>query len=95
MTRKRLNAAEYRDQPKMIAKLLNNALATGDTVAVIRTIGDVLRAHGMSECARRTGLDRRTLYKSFGGKAMPSLDRVLKTLAALEVEVVVNPIKRS
>jgi probable addiction module antidote protein len=95
MTRKHLNAVDYRDQPKMIAKLLNNALATGDTTVVIMTIGDLLRAHGMSEFARRTGLDRRTLYKSFGGNVMPNLDRFLKTLAALEVELVVKPIERS
>ena len=97
MTKKRhaLNAAASRDQPKIIAKVLNDALATGDTIVLLRTIGDLLRAHGMSEFARKTGLDRGTLYKSFGGKTMPSIDKVIKTLAALEVELVAKPIDRS
>jgi probable addiction module antidote protein len=97
MTNKRhvLNAAASRDQPKTIARVLNKALASGDTIVLLRTIGDLLRAHGMSEVARKTGLDRGTLYKSFGGKVMPSIDRVIKTLAALEVELVAKPIDRS
>jgi probable addiction module antidote protein len=97
MTRKRsaINVAIYRDRPKLIAKILNDALATGDTTVVVRTIGDLLRAHGMSEFARKTGLNRRTLYTSFGGEVTPNLDRVLKTLAALKVELVAKPIRES
>jgi DNA-binding phage protein len=51
MTRKRrslnaLNAADHRGQPKMIAKLLNDALATGDTSAFVTAMATkpVLRA---------------------------------------------------
>jgi probable addiction module antidote protein len=97
MTRRRsaINVAIYRDRPKLIAKLLNDALASGDTAVVVRTIGDLLRAHGMSEFARKTGFKRRTLYTSFGGEVTPNLDRVLKTLAAFKVELVAKPIKGS
>ena len=100
MTRKRrslnaLNAADYRGQPKMIAKLLNDALATGDTSAFVTAIGNVTRAQGMTKVSRETGLNRRTLYKSFGGDVMPRLDRVIRTLAALQLEIVVRPISRS
>ena len=49
----------------------------------------------MSELARKTGLNRRSLYTSFDGDGMPNLDRVLKTLAALKVELVAKPIKGS
>jgi probable addiction module antidote protein len=72
---------------------LNGALASRDTTVVVKTIGDLIRAHGMSEFARKAGLNRRTLYTSFSGDVMPNLDRVLKTLAALEVESVAKPIK--
>jgi probable addiction module antidote protein len=86
------NVAIYRNRPKSIAKLLNKALASRDTTLVVKTIGDLIRAHGMSEFARKTGLNRRTLYTSFGGDVMPNLDRVLKTLAALGVELVAKPV---
>jgi hypothetical protein len=35
------NVRENRSQPKMVAKLLNNALAKDDTIAFVKAIGDV------------------------------------------------------
>ena len=35
------DAAEYRDNPKMIAKYLNHALAMGDAVLVTKAIGEM------------------------------------------------------
>jgi probable addiction module antidote protein len=97
MTRKRrgLNAADYRGKPKMIAKLLNDALSTGDTSAFVTAIGNVTRAQGMTKVSQQTGLERRSLYKSFGGDVMPQFDTVIRTLAALQLEIVVRPISRS
>jgi probable addiction module antidote protein len=79
----------------MVAKLLNNALARGDTIAFVKAIGDVTRARGMTKVSQETGLGRRTLYKSFGGDVMPHLDRVIRTLAVLQLKIVVKPIGRS
>jgi probable addiction module antidote protein len=70
MTRK---SRSKRDPPKMIASVLNDALAKGDTVAFVRAIGDLIRAQGMTEVSRNTGLKRLTLYKSFGGNMMPNI----------------------
>jgi probable addiction module antidote protein len=84
-----------RDQPKMIASVLNDALAKGDTVAFVKAIGDLIRAQGMTGVSQKTGLNRSTLYISFGGDMMPNIDRVIRTLAALKLEVVVRPIGRT
>jgi probable addiction module antidote protein len=43
------NAAKYRDNPKMIAKYLNEALATEDAVLINKAIGNMVRAQGMSK----------------------------------------------
>jgi probable addiction module antidote protein len=96
MTRKprSLSAAEHHDQLKMIASL-NNALATGDTAAFVKTIGDQLRIQGMTNISQKTGLNRTTLYISFRGNMMPNIDRVVRALAALKLEIVVRPIGRS
>jgi probable addiction module antidote protein len=96
MTRKprSLNAAEHHDQLKMIASL-NYALATGDTAAFVKTIGDQLRIQGMTNISQKTGLNRTTLYISFRGNMMPNIDRVVRALAALKLEIVVRPIRRS
>ncbi len=37
------DAAKYRNQPKMIAKYLNHALATGDAILITQAIGDMIR----------------------------------------------------
>ena len=88
-------AKNHRDQPKMIAKLLNDALAKDDTVAFVKAIGDLIRAQGVTEVSQKSGLNRSALYVSFGGTMMPNVDRVIRTLAALELEIVVRPIGRS
>jgi probable addiction module antidote protein len=62
------NAAKYRNQPEMIASFLNDALANGETVAFVRTIGDLIHAQGMTEVSRKTGLNRSALYISYEGK---------------------------
>jgi probable addiction module antidote protein len=89
------NVRDHRGQPKMVAKLLNNALTRGDTIAFVKAIGDVTRAQGMTKVSQQTGLERRSLYKSFGGDVMPQFDTVIRTLAALQLKIVVKPIGRS
>jgi DNA-binding phage protein len=39
------DAAKYRNNPKMIAKYLNHALAKGDGILITQAIGDMIRAH--------------------------------------------------
>ena len=91
MTRKprSLNAG-HRDKQKIVAKLLNDSLAAGDTIAFVRAIGDMIRAQGMTEVSEKTGLNRSALYVSFAGSMMPNFDRVIRTLAALQLEIVIN-----
>jgi DNA-binding phage protein len=47
--------AEYRDNPKMIAKYLNNALASGDVALITKAIGDMVWAQGPSRFSRKVG----------------------------------------
>ena len=85
------DAAGYRDNPKMIAKYLNHALAMGDAVLVTKAIGDMVRAQGMTRFSQKVGLRRDGLYRSFKGELKPSFDTVLKVLIALDVQIVVKP----
>jgi len=85
------DAAEYRDNPKMIAKCLNNALAMGDAVLITKAIGDMVRAQGMTRFSQKVGLRRDGLYRSFRGKISPAFDTVLSVMLALDVQIVVKP----
>jgi probable addiction module antidote protein len=72
-----------------IARYLNDALATRDLgKSFTKAIGDIARAHGVSQLAREIGMDRQRIYRSFDGTGTPQIDTVFKVLAALKVELV-------
>jgi DNA-binding phage protein len=50
--------SDHRNKRKIVAKLLNDSLAAGDTIAFVRAIGDMMRAQGMTEVSQKTGLNR-------------------------------------
>ena len=74
---------------------MKDALATGDTIDFVKAIGDLIRAQGVTEVSQKSGLNRSALYVSFGGTMMPNVERVIRTLAALRLEIVVRPNGRS
>src|SRR5712675_1466634 len=58
------DAAKYLNNPKLISKYLNDALATDDPAFTTRAIGDLARAHGMASIAEEANVDRAGLYRS-------------------------------
>ena len=87
-------AAKYRNNPKMIAKYLNDALATDDSVFATRAIGNLARAHGLGAIAEQADVDRAGLYRSLRGDMDPAFGtvlKVLKVLTALGIQLVATP----
>jgi probable addiction module antidote protein len=82
---------KYRNNPKLIAKYLNDALATDDAAFAIRAIGNLARAHGMGAIADKANVDRAGLYRSLRGDMDPAFGTVLKVLAALGIQLVAKP----
>ena len=85
------DAAKYRNNPKMIAKYLNDALATDDSVFATRAIGNLARAHGLGAIAEQADVDRAGLYRSLRGDMDPAFGTVLKVLTALGIQLVATP----
>ena len=85
------DAARYRDNPKMIAKYLNDALATGDAAVSMKAIGTMVRAQGATRFSQKAGLRREGLYRSFKGNMNPGFETVIKVLLALEIQLVAKP----
>lgn len=54
-----------------------------DGPAIVRALGGIARAQGMTAVARRTRLGRESLYKALSGEGNPSFDTVLRVLDAL------------
>jgi probable addiction module antidote protein len=88
---KAFDADKYRNNPKLIAKYLNDALATDDSAFTIRAIGNLARAHGMGAIAEEANVDRAGLYRSLRGDMDPAFGTVLKVLTALGIQLVAKP----
>ena len=84
-------AAKYRDNPRAIAKYLNDALSTGDPVLIKKAIGDMVRAQGVTSLSQKAGVRRDTLYRTFRGETSPALDRVMTVLLALDIQLTAKP----
>jgi probable addiction module antidote protein len=88
---KPFDAAEYLETDVDIAAYLTEALETENMDELLRSIGVVAKARGMSQIANETGLSRESLYKALSGDARPQFDTVLRVLKALRLRISVEP----
>lgn len=79
--------AERLDREEAVSEYLSQVLADGDTDELIRTIGHVTKARGMSQIAKDSGPGRASLYKALAPGAQPLFDTVIKVMRALGVEL--------
>ena len=77
------DAAEHLETEDDMAAYLEAALEEGDPALVATALGDIARAKGMSEIARKTGLGRESLYKALSTEGNPEFATVLKVVMAL------------
>lgn len=68
-------------------RLVNDALASGDTGYIAHALGTIARARGMSQLAEETGVSRAALYASFSENGNPSLDTILKVTRAFGLQL--------
>jgi probable addiction module antidote protein len=88
---KPFDAAEYLDEPEIIAEYLTEALETGEAGFVARAIGTVARAQGMTSIANAAGLSRENLYRALSAEGHPEFETIMKVLHALGVQLVAKP----
>ncbi|WP_313054966.1 addiction module antidote protein [Pseudomonas lopnurensis] len=85
------DAAHYLNSEEEIAAYLDVVLEDNDPALPAVALGDIARARGMSELARKTGLSRESLYKSLSGERVPSTETLLKLIHALGFKLTVKP----
>jgi probable addiction module antidote protein len=88
MTRKRpatrtWDPARHLTTDAEIMAYLEAALEDGDAAVIAAALGDVARARGMTDVARRAGLGRESLYKALSPGGNPELSTILRVLKAL------------
>ncbi|MGF6392818.1 addiction module antidote protein [Pseudomonas plecoglossicida] len=79
------------DSDEAISEYLSQVLVDGDTDEIIRALGHIARARGMSQIAADSGLGRESLYKALTPGAKPRFDTVLKVIRALGIDLSAQP----
>jgi probable addiction module antidote protein len=81
----RWDPADYMKSEDDMAAYIEACLeeAPDDAALLSAALGDIARAHGMADLAKRTGLTREGLYKALSRNGNPSLGTVLKVMHAL------------
>jgi probable addiction module antidote protein len=74
---------EHLDSEEAIQEYFSQVLEDGDSDEIIRALGHIARARGMTALAAQTGLGRESLYKTFAPGAKPRFDTILKVIRAL------------
>ena len=83
------DVAEHLRTPEEMAAYLEACIeeADGDAAFIVKALGDIARAQGMTQVARDSGLSRESLYKALSGERSPSFDTILKVVSALGLKL--------
>ena len=72
---------------ELIYEYLSQVLEDGDSDEIIRALGHIAKAKGMTTIAQETGLGRESLYKALSSGAKPRFDTILKVIRALGIKL--------
>ena len=68
--------------------------AGDDAAFIVKALGTIARAKGMTQLARDTGLGRESLYKALSGEGNPSFATILKVMHALGLRLHASTVAR-
>ena len=83
------DVAEFLETPEEMAAYLEACIqeSDGDAAFIAKALGDIARAKGMTQIARKAGLSRERLYKALSGDRSPSFETILKVISALGLKL--------
>ena len=92
MGRKKLrkwDSAEHLKTEEELSLYLEACLdeAGDDAAFIVKALGTIARAKGMTQLSRDTGLGRESLYKALSGEGNPSFATILKVTSALGIRL--------
>ena len=85
------DAAKYIREPEDVVEFLNDALESGHAPYIAAVLGDIARSQGMTKLAAKTGVNRQALYTALSENGNPTLETLLKVLAAMGVRLRCEP----
>ncbi|MCL2680383.1 MAG: putative addiction module antidote protein [Coriobacteriia bacterium] len=87
----RFDTSEYLETEEDIAAYLDVVLADNDPQMLNVALGNIARARGMTEIAKRAGVSRESLYRSLSAEGNPSAATLLKIVSALGIQLHATP----
>jgi len=81
------DAAEHLETGEDMAAYLEAVLEQGNAALVAAALGDIARAKGMAQVARKAGLGRESLYKALSPEGNPEFATILKVVRALGLKL--------
>jgi probable addiction module antidote protein len=88
----KFDIADYLDSNEMITEYLNEVLENGNENDLVKAIGNVAKAIGMTKIAEKAGLSRPSLYKALSDGSKPQFSTIMKVLKAIGGQLTLNPI---
>ncbi len=77
------DSAEYLNSIEAINAYMKEAMKTADPAFIVRAIGAIARARGMSQIAKKAGLSRESLYKALSAEGNPEFSTIIRVMHAL------------
>lgn len=81
------DAACYITEPEHVVDLLNDAFDSGHAAYIANALGVAARSEGMTAIAAKTGVNRQALYTALSENGNPTLETLLKVMAALGIKL--------
>ena len=86
------DSAEYLETKEDMQAYLQACIeeAGDDTAFIAKALGTIVKAHGVSQLAKDTGLRRESLYSLLSDDVMPNFDTILKVIDALDLSIIIT-----
>jgi probable addiction module antidote protein len=85
--------AEYLKTDEDVANYLTLELKENDPTKLTHALGTIVRASGMTEVARASGLTREALYKALRLTSHPRFDTIARVCTAPGLKLVAQPVQ--
>ncbi len=79
--------SDHLNSKEDIESLLNDAWLSGDIKYFYVALGEVVKAVGVSNVARKTGLSNQGIYKAIDPNSKPQFETISKIVMALGVNI--------
>ncbi|MBI4686184.1 MAG: putative addiction module antidote protein [Nitrospirae bacterium] len=83
----RWDVVEHLKTEDDMANYLEAVIEDGNPAVISAALGDIARAKGMTQIARKSGLGRESLYKALSTEGNPEFTTILKVVKALGLKI--------